>query len=67
MSIIRGRAGWRTSFPNQNKWPGQQKVNGAKPSIFLRDGGGGGGRVGLGRKQIHYHKVNRTHQHSWPI
>lgn len=42
MSIIRGRAGWRTSFPNQNKWPGQQKVNGAKPSIFLRDGGVGG-------------------------
>lgn len=39
MSIIQGRAGWRTSFPNQNKWPGQQKVNGAKPSIFLRDGG----------------------------
>lgn len=47
MSIIPGMALWKTSFPNQNKWPGQQKVNGAKPPIFLRDRVGGGGGVGV--------------------
>ena len=48
---------------NQNKWPGQHKVNEAKPTIFL--GGGSGG--GVGSKQIHYHKVNGRHQHFWRI
>lgn len=45
VSIIAGMAQQRTSFPNQNKWPGQQKVNALQPpAIFLRDGGG----VGMG-------------------
>lgn len=40
VSIILGMAQQRTSFPNQNKWPGQQKVNALQPpAIFLRDGG----------------------------
>lgn len=42
VSIIPGMAQQRTSFPNQNKWPGQQKLNAAQPpAIFLRDGGRG--------------------------
>lgn len=45
VSIIPGMAQQRTSFPNQNKWPGQQKLDAAQPpAIFLRDGG----RVGAG-------------------
>lgn len=51
VSIIPRMAQQRTSFPNQNKWPGQQKVNAVQPpAIFLRDGGsrdGGGERRGV--------------------
>lgn len=63
VSIIVAMGVWRTSFPNQNKWPGQQKVNEAKPPIFRRGRRGGGS----GHKQIHYHVVNRMHQHSCSI
>lgn len=46
VSIIPGMAQQRTSFPNQNKWPGQQKLSAAQPpAIFLRDGGGGAFRA----------------------